>query len=67
MRFFKRIQLALDAFLAPDDTPVRSSHALDAGRDAQSPYVDAHYELRERTPRNTYLYGYSDVRLGFRV
>ena len=36
MRFFKRIQRALDAFLAPDDNPVRSSHAIDAGRDTQS-------------------------------
>ena len=33
MRFFKR---ALDAFLPPDDNPVRSSHALDAGRDTPS-------------------------------
>jgi len=31
MRFFKRFQRALDAFLAPDDNPVRSSHAIDAG------------------------------------
>jgi len=36
MRFFKRIQRALDAFLAPDDHPVRSSHAIDAGRDTPS-------------------------------
>jgi len=47
MRFFKRIQRALDAFLAPDDNPVRSSHAIDAGRGTSSPHVDAHYELRE--------------------
>ena len=38
MRFFKRIQRALDAFLAPDDNPVRSSHAIDAGRGTPSPY-----------------------------
>jgi len=36
MRFFKRIQRALDAFLAPDDHPVRSSHAIDAGRGTPS-------------------------------
>ena len=47
MRFFKRFQRALDAFLAPDDDPVRSSHAIDAGRDTPSPHVDAHDELRE--------------------
>ena len=48
MRFFKRIQRALDAFLAPDDNPVRSSHAIDAGRDTPSPqHVDAHDELRK--------------------
>ena len=47
MRFFKRIQRALDAFLAPDDNPVRSSHAIDAGRGTSSPHVDAHDELRE--------------------
>jgi len=33
--------------LAPDDNPVRSSHAIDAGRGTSSPHVDAHYELRE--------------------
>ena len=50
MRFFKRIQRALDAFLAPDDNPVRSSHAIDAGRGAPSPHVDAHGELRMTNP-----------------
>ena len=36
MRFFKHFQRALDAFLAPDDNPVRSSHAIDAGRGTPS-------------------------------
>jgi len=38
MRFFKRFQRALDAFLLPDDNSVRSSHAIDAGRGTPSLY-----------------------------
>jgi len=56
MRLFKRIRRALDAFLAPDDSPVRSSQATDAAPDAPpapSPRIDAREELREPSPSDS--------------
>jgi len=56
MRLFKRIRRALDAFLAPDDSPVRSSQATDAAPDAPpapSPRIDAREELRESSPSDS--------------